>query len=59
MSFRVKDTLLFVAVSIVLVSQAGQLNFWVYYATGWALGRWLAVLLEEWDEEGKDDHSAL
>ena len=53
MSFRVIDTLLFVAVLIGLMAQADQLNFWVYYVTGWALGRWLAVLMEEWEGEGE------
>lgn len=51
MSFRVKDTLLFVAVLMVIMTQVDQLNFWSCYATGWALGRWLAVLMEEWEEE--------
>ena len=51
MSFRMKDTLLFVTVLIGLMAQADQLNFWVLFPTGWALGRWLAVLLEAWEEE--------
>lgn len=50
MSYRTQDRLIFGVVLFVLISQVGEMNFWMLSATGWALGRWLAVLMEEWEE---------
>lgn len=53
MSFRVKDTLLFAIILLVFALFVDEMTPWLHFAACWALGRWLAVLLEEWDEEGE------
>jgi len=50
MSYRTFDTLMFVVTVVMVMSQVDRINVWLAYPIGWAFGRWLADLMEEWDE---------
>ena len=53
MSFRVTDTLLFVVMVGMVLFHLRGIGSWTAYAVGWAFGRWLVALMEEWEEEGE------
>lgn len=50
MSYRTLDRLMFVVMVVMAISQSDRINVWQAYPIGWAFGRWLADLMEEWEE---------